>query len=827
MRKTWIAGSLLGLLAAAPQVRAQQIALSPFVTGLSNVVHVQHGGDGSGRLYLVQQNGVIRVHDGVALRPTPFLNIDPIVQCCGEEGLLSVAFHPSYAANGFFYVYYTNNQGNNVVARYQRSATDPFQANPASGLILLTISHPTFSNHNGGSMNFGPDGYLYVDTGDGGGGGDPNENAQNLGSLLGKQLRMDVDHPAPGSNYGIPPTNPFVGVGGAQPLVWAYGLRNPFRFSFDRQTGDMFIGDVGQNEWEEIDFQPANSTGGLNYGWDDMEGAHCYEPPSGCLTAGRVLPIIEIQHGAGDCAIIGGYRYRGTQMPAQVGRYFHSDNCSGRIRAAVEGPPGVWTEVFSFASTHNITTFGEDQNGELYVSGTDASTVYRLVSVPPTTISVADRTVSEAAGTATFTVSLSAAIGAAVTVQYSTAPGTATAGTDYTAVSGTITFPPATATATVSVPIANDLLDENDETFVVNLASPSANASIADGQAQGTIADDDPLPSLGVSECAVVEGNAGSTPCTFAFTLAPVSGRPVSVGYFTMSGTAVSGSDFTAASGAITLPPGSTTASVPVGVLGDAVVEPDEAFTLELNNVANAALDSSARTGAILDDDAPSLSNLELTHASVVKADLALGAADFYRFSQSPHASYEAVLDEVSGDAVPGLLLEELDADNTTVVQTAVVEGTGTSASLRFINPFAAAIQNRHLRLRNPACGAGCGPDDTYRLRFYETTLSGTRFNNASGQSSIVILQNPTSRTVAGHVAFWSPGGSLLSLRTFTLAARASVVILTNGIASLGGQAGSLTVAHDAPYGSLVGKVVALEPSTGFSFDTPLLPRPR
>ncbi|HET9315735.1 MAG TPA: PQQ-dependent sugar dehydrogenase, partial [Vicinamibacteria bacterium] len=231
MRKTWIAaaGAALALSGAAP-ARAQQIALSTFVSGLSSVVHVQH--DGLGRVYLVQQQGIIRVHDGTALRATPFLNIDPIVQGGGEEGLLSVAFHPGYATNGYFFVYYTNTSGNNVVARYQRSTSDPFVANPSSGTIVLTLLHPGASNHNGGSMNFGPDGFLYIDTGDGGGGGDPNENAQNLGSLLGKQLRLNVNS----LPYTIPPGNPFVGVPGALPEIWSYGLRNPWRFTFDRQT---------------------------------------------------------------------------------------------------------------------------------------------------------------------------------------------------------------------------------------------------------------------------------------------------------------------------------------------------------------------------------------------------------------------------------------------------------------------------------------------------------------------------------------------------------------------------------------------------------------
>jgi glucose/arabinose dehydrogenase len=819
MRKTWIAAAAaLALLGAAP-ARAQQIALSTFVTGLSSVVHVQH--DGLGRIYLVQQAGIIRVHDGTALRATPFLNIDPIVMGGGEEGLLSVAFHPNYASNGFFYVYYTNNSGNNVVARYQRSASDPFVANPGSAFILLTLLHPGASNHNGGSMTFGPDGYLYIDTGDGGGGGDPDENAQNLASLLGKQLRLDVNG---GSPYGIPAGNPFVGVPGARPEIWAYGLRNPWRFSFDRQTGDMFIGDVGQNVIEEVDFQPAGQ-GGRNYGWDDMEGSQCYEPPSGCLTANRVLPIIERNHSQGDCAIVGGFRYRGTQVPFLAGKYLHSDNCTGNIRAATETSPGVWTDSLALDSPHNITTFGEDGNGELYVAAANNGTVYRIVGVPPGSLSIADVTVPEGAGTATFTVTLSPAISQTVTVQFAAAAGTATAGADFTAVSGTLTFVAGTGTRTVTVPIVNDALDENDETFTVNLSAPSG-ATITDGQALGTITDDDPLPSLDVGDCAVTEGDGASAPCGFVLTLSPVSGRAVTVGYATSNGTATAGPDYSAVSGTLTIPPGFTAPGIAVNVLGDTVVEGDETFNFTLSNVVNATLGDPAGLATIVDDDAPSLSTLELTHGSTVVTDLAGGTADLFRLFQTPQSSWEAVLDEMSGDAVPGLLLERLGSDNATVLQSGTVTGTGSALSLRWQNPLAAGVPGHHLRVRQPACGAACGPDDTYRLRLYETTLAGARFNNSGGQGSVLFLQNLTRQTVNARVYFWAASGALLHTATAAVPAQGVHVILTAPIAALAGQSGSFTVTHDAPYGGLVGKAASVDPA-GFSFDTPLRTRPR
>ena len=819
MKKTWIAaGAALALSGAAP-ARAQQIALSTFVTGLSSVVHVQH--DGLGRIYMVQQQGIIRVHDGTALRVTPFLNIDPIVQGGGEEGLLSVAFHPNYAANGFFYVYYTNNSGNNVVARYQRSATDPFVANAGSGAIVLTLLHPGASNHNGGSINFGSDGYLYINTGDGGGGGDPQENAQNLGSLLGKQLRLNVNS----LPYTIPPGNPFVGVPGARPEIWSYGLRNPWRFTFDRQTGDMFIGDVGQNAIEEIDFQPAG-VGGLNYGWDDMEGAQCFEPSSGCLTANRVLPIIQVNHSSGDCAIVGGFRYRGTQVPFLAGKYLHSDNCTGRIRVATETSPGVWSDSINLDTPHNITTFGEDASGELYVAAANNGTVYRIVGVPPATLSVADLSVAEGAGAAVLNVTLSPSISQAVTVQYTTAPGTATAGADYTAVSGTITFPAASGTRTISVPIASDALDEDDETFTVTLSAPTG-ANIGDGQALGTILDDDPLPTLDLNDCGVAEGNGAPAVCGFLLKLSPVSGRAVTVNYATSNGTATAGSDYLPLSGLLTIPPGFTMPGVGINVQGDTTIELDETFNFTLSNVTNATLADPAGIGTIVDDDAPSLSTIELTHGSRLVTDLAGGAPDHYRVFEPPLSSWEAILDEVSGDAVPGLLLERLASDNSTVMTSGTASGTGSALSLRWHNMVAAGISGHHLRVRQPACGAACGADDTYRLRLYETTLAASRFNNAGGQASVLIVQNLTRQLVTTRVYFWGPSGGLLHSTTLTVEAQGALTIPIGSIPALAGQTGTLTISHDAPYGGLVGKTVALEPATGFSFDTPLRTRPR
>jgi glucose/arabinose dehydrogenase len=248
-----------------------------------------------------------------------------------------------------------------VIARYSVFANDPARADPASAKILLTIAQP-FANHKGGELQFGPDGYLYIGMGDGGSGGDPGNRAQNLTELLGKILRIDVDN---GSPYGIPPSNPFVHTNAARGEIWAFGLRNPWRFSFDRATGDLWIADVGQDLWEEVDFQPATSIGGENYGWRRMEGTHCFNPPTNCRDSTMTLPVVEYDHGGGRCSIIGGYRYRGTRSPKLQGTYIYADWCSGTIWG-LNGPAASPRVI---AQTNlGITTFGEDVNGELFLA---------------------------------------------------------------------------------------------------------------------------------------------------------------------------------------------------------------------------------------------------------------------------------------------------------------------------------------------------------------------------------------------------------------------------------------------------------------------------
>jgi hypothetical protein len=449
------------------------------------------------------------------------------------------------------------------------------------------------------------------------------------------------------------------------------------------------------------------------------------------------------------------------------------------------------------------------------------------VKLPPT-VSVTDATVTEGDASpvpAVFTVSLSAPSGQTVTVQHGTADGTATAGADYAAGSGTLTFPPGTVTQPVSVPVLGDLLDEDDETFTLDLSNPTG-ATIGDGQGVGTVTDNDPLPFLLAGDCAAEEGDAGSTPCALPIQLWPMSGRTVAVAYSTADGTATAGSDYTPASGILTFAPGTTQQIASVGVLGDTVMEADESFTLVLSAPVNAEIGSNPGSALIVDDDGPSLSPLEVSHGTSLRADLAGGLPDHYRLSQQPLSSYEVVLDEAAGDAVP-LLLERLASDGVTVVHTAVPVGTGSALSLRWENTVAAPVNGQTLRVRSPACGAGCGTDDVYRLRVYDTTFSTARFNNAGSQVTVVVLHNSTTHPVSGYVHFWGPSGALLVSQPWTLSANGTMVLDSTQVAILQGQSGSVTVSHGAAYGVLTGKTVALEPATGFSFDSPLQARPR
>lgn len=349
---------------------AQTIALEPFANAFMDPVEIVHAGDS--RLFVVEQGGRIKIlnSDGTT-NGTPFLNVSSLLSIGGERGLLGLAFHPDYADNGFFYINYTNTSGNTVVARYTRDIDNPNVADPDSAMTLLTVNQP-FANHNGGCLRFGPDGYLYIALGDGGSANDPQGNGQNINTLLGKLLRIDVDS---GDPYSIPADNPFVGVDGMDE-IWAVGLRNPWKFSFNRLNGDLWIADVGQNELEEIN-KDTSGEGGLNYGWRCYEGSAVFNN-AGCSGAEAYeMPFAEYTHAGGACSITGGYVYTGNNYPALQGKYIFADFCSNQIGMVGDDGNIEFTSV-PLAFQSNFTAFAEDSNGELYIVG-QSGNVYKII----------------------------------------------------------------------------------------------------------------------------------------------------------------------------------------------------------------------------------------------------------------------------------------------------------------------------------------------------------------------------------------------------------------------------------------------------------------
>jgi glucose/arabinose dehydrogenase len=353
---------------------AVRLELRPVVDGLESPLLVASAGD-TGRLFVVEQAGRIRVVEGGELLAAPFLDVSDRLVSGGEQGLLGLAFHPRFASNGRFFVNYTDLQGDTVISEFAVSAADPNRADAASERVLLRVDQP-YANHNGGNLVFGPDGFLYVGMGDGGSGGDPMGNGQRLDTLLGKMLRIDVDARSDGAAYGIPPGNPFAQRDDARPEIWAYGMRNPWRFSFDRETGDLWIGDVGQSAWEEID-RVGPGDAGADLGWNVMEGRSCYQPASGCDESGLVLPVAVYGHDEG-CSVTGGFVYRGTRWPALAGAYLFADYCSGTIWGLDAANPRTRPPAVLLETGFAVSSFGQDDSGELYVTDLGGGAVLQI-----------------------------------------------------------------------------------------------------------------------------------------------------------------------------------------------------------------------------------------------------------------------------------------------------------------------------------------------------------------------------------------------------------------------------------------------------------------
>lgn len=344
------------------------------VSGFEHPTCIVAPDDGSGRIFVTNQPGVISVVKDGVLQPTPALDIRAKVGSAGtEDGLLGLAFPPSFATKHYAYIYFTDPANTSMLYRIHQSASDPNAFDPATMQLILTVKQP-FANHKGGQLAFGPDGYLYLGLGDGGSGGDPGNRGQDLSTLLGKILRLDVESTPDAPGYKIPPDNPFAHTAGARPEIWLYGLRNPWRFSFDSETGDLWIGDVGQDRWEEIDLVSADSTGGLNFGWSLYEGTHLFKATS--VKPGFEWPVAEYSHSEGQ-SVTGGFVYRGTAYPATRGLYVFADFESGTIWTLTRSS-GKWVRTAAQQTSHNISTFGTDGSGELWMADWTKGTILRV-----------------------------------------------------------------------------------------------------------------------------------------------------------------------------------------------------------------------------------------------------------------------------------------------------------------------------------------------------------------------------------------------------------------------------------------------------------------
>ena len=813
----------LVLLLAAP-VSAQvgsDLGLSLVTSGLSSPVAVRHARDGSGRLFVVEQPGRIRVHDGAKLLEAPFLDITERVLAGGEQGLLGLDFHPSYAANGVFYVNYTRRpDGDTVVSRFTVT-TDSNVADPDSEIVLLTIPQP-FANHNGGDIHFGPDGDLYIGMGDGGAGGDPLNQAQDLGSLLGKMLRIAVD---PTGTYTIPPGNPFV-AGPGTDEIWAYGLRNPWRWSFDRTTGDLLIGDVGQGNVEEVDFQLRSSSGGENYGWPCREGNANYDPARPGCGGPYVAPILFYGHGQGDCAVVGGYRYRGSIASLQ-GIYLYGDYCTGKIWLATRDGAGHWSSLLWQDTALVLSSFGEDEAGEIYVTDLGGA-VYRIAGLldygdapaPYPTLRADDGARHRANGpflgvardhevdgrpspTATgddangrddedgvvFTSSAIPAHAASMIVTAS-APGFLDAWLDLNqdhdwADPGEAIFSSQPLTAG-----ANTLTFDVPPNAVPGFTFARFRFSSAGGLSFVGLAPDGEVEDhrlliqgeLSIEDSTVSEGDSGLAQTSFAVSLSAPSTATVTVRYATANGTAVAPSDYSVRAGTLTFNPGQVLKIVSVPVLGDRIAELDETFHVNLSFATGAVIARDQGVGTISNDDLPGVVQFGAPAYTVGEAG----------------RSVTLVVTRTGGTA--GGVSASYSTVNASA--TAGSDYTARSGTLRF------GIDVTSVLLTIPIAGDTVDDDgESFVVELDDPTVGATL--GSPSAATVSITDDDTAGSVAFSVDSYGVseaglGATITVRRTGGAASGVTVRYQTNGGSAKAGTdygttSGTLTFAHNVP----------------------------
>jgi uncharacterized repeat protein (TIGR01451 family) len=843
-----------GAPARPASAQAPPIAVQSIASGLSNVTAITNAHDGSGRLFITLQGGQVRIYDGCQLLATPFLDVSSLIVSGGEQGLLSIAFHPSFPATPYFYVDYTRSgDGAIVIARYRVSTANPNVADTSTAVVLLTIPHPVNTNHNGGQLQFGPDGYLYIGTGDGGSANDPPCNAQNDDTRLGRILRIDVNlnfNVSP--YYGIPPTNPgTVGL----PETWAKGMRNPWRFSFDRSTGDLLIADVGQGAREEVDFQVAGAAGGRNYGWKVMEGFSCtgnstttcdVSPPA-CNSPSYTLPVFDYGHTSGRCSITGGYRYRGTQVAGLAGYYVYGDYCSGEIFAA-NNPGGNWsfgTSAPLLDNAFNITTFGEDEAGELYVAG--SPNVYRIVGAAPRnadlSITKTDGQAVAAAGTPityTTTAGNAGPYAASSAIVADTFPPalqnvnwtcSASAGSSCCSVTGgnvsinnrpvlilpggTVTF---TATATISAGATGTLSNTATVTAPATVTDPvTGNNSSTDTDTLTTPTDlaitkDDGQTTAApgqVRTYTIVATNNGPAPANGATVTDTV---PTALTGATWTCAGANGGTCGNASGGpniaetVNLPVGGTVTYTLTGTVG-----PNPS---NLRNTATVAVpagmsDSNPANNSATDDDTLICvsQTVVVPDGRITPSTMGAGAQAWFAASLHIGNSYSVEFKNRSGDSTPPGTLTLYSGDDgcsgtstmTPRDTTAIDPGTGLGS--RRVSFTAAGTGTFFRALLDNTGGPGPIP---LSFTWSDTTMFSPAWSTSGSYNTYYSLENTTGLAINGRLTLRDAAGAVLTTSNVSIPAGLTVSTNTASLSTARNRAGTATFTHDGPPGAIV-----------------------